>query len=353
MKHITFPVVVLVALSFALVPATGARNGDGLAGTQWQLVSVNDSPVADSTVTLLFGDDGRAFGSGGCNSYITTYTLDGGSISFGQVASTRKACAEDIMGLESAYLAALGAATGYEVAGDQLVIVYGDGESLVFVPLASLSDTKWQLVSYGENEVVGDEPVTLDFAEGGRMGGSAGCNLYGGSYAVEGGTIWFGEVISTLRACLDEGVAAQERAYLDALGTAARFELAGEQLIITYGEGEQLVFMVKPVVTVQVTYLVRMALPPEAEITVQLQDVSRADAPAEVLAAETIEAGGANVPFTFELPYDPAAINESHSYAVRAQIQLGDRLLFTTDQHYPVLTQGNPNSVTVVLVPVS
>ncbi|MEB2289411.1 MAG: META domain-containing protein [Anaerolineae bacterium] len=352
MKRITLSVAVLAALTFALIPATGARNGDDLAGTEWQLISVNDSPVLDSTVTLLFGDDGRAFGSSGCNSYITTYTLAGSSISFSQAASTMKACAEDVMGLEATYLAALGAATGYEVSDEQLVIAYGSGERLVFAPLASLSGTKWQLLSYGGNDVIGDEPITLEFAEDGRVGGSTGCNLYGGSYLVEGSAISFSELINTLRACPDEDIAAQELAFLGALAAATHFELADEQLTITYGDGEQLVFTVKPVVTVEVTYLVRIALPPDAEVTVQLQDVSRADAPAEVLATETRPTGGANVPFTFELPYDPAAIEDGNSYAVHAQIWSGDTLLFTTNQHYPVLTQGHPNSVTVVLVPV-
>lgn len=41
-------------------------------------------------------------------------------------------------------------------------------------------------------------------------------------------------------------------------------------------------------VTGTVTYRERIALPPGATVTVRLQDVSRADAPAEVLAEEMI-----------------------------------------------------------------
>lgn len=83
-----------------------------------------------------------------------------------------------------------------------------------------------------------------------------------------------------------------------------------------------------------VIYLERMALPPGAEVAVELQDVSLADAPARVLAATRFEAEG-GPPYPFELTYDPAAIDQRMRYALRATITLGDELLFTTDTHHP------------------
>ena len=49
-----------------------------LTGTEWRLVSFGPagneaSLVAGTTVTLKFGEDGRASGSTGCNSYGGTY----------------------------------------------------------------------------------------------------------------------------------------------------------------------------------------------------------------------------------------------------------------------------------------
>jgi len=82
-----------------------------------------------------------------------------------------------------------------------------------------------------------------------------------------------------------------------------------------------------------VIYLERIALPPGAEVKVELQDVSRADAPAVVLASTRFEANGAP-PYPFELTYDPADIDERMSYALRAMISLGDELLFTTDTRH-------------------
>jgi putative lipoprotein len=106
-------------------------------------------------------------------------------------------------------------------------------------------------------------------------------------------------------------------------------------------------------VTGTVTYLVRSALPPNAIVNVQLQDISLADAPATVISAQTIETGGKQVPFPYELPYDPAQIQSNHRYAVRAQITLDGKLLFTSTQTYLVITAGNPTKdVEIVVQPV-
>jgi copper homeostasis protein (lipoprotein) len=55
------------------------------------------------------------------------------------------------------------------------------------------------------------------------------------------------------------------------------------------------------------------------------------------------------VPIRFEIPYDPARIDQNHSYSVRARILIGERLLFATDQIYPVLTRGHGNDVQMML----
>jgi putative lipoprotein len=98
-----------------------------------------------------------------------------------------------------------------------------------------------------------------------------------------------------------------------------------------------------------IAYRERVALPPAAVIKVQLVDVSRADAPATVLGEQVIEAGGKQVPFAFAIPYDPAAIEPSHSYAVQARIEVDGQLRFINDQRYAVITRGAPTRVDLVL----
>ena len=103
-------------------------------------------------------------------------------------------------------------------------------------------------------------------------------------------------------------------------------------------------------VTGTVAYRERMALPPDADVHVQLLDVSRQDVAAPVVAETTVAPAGRQVPLPFALRYDPAGIEANGSYAVRAAIRSEGRLLFTTTTAAPVLTRGSPHSVALILV---
>ena len=105
-------------------------------------------------------------------------------------------------------------------------------------------------------------------------------------------------------------------------------------------------------VTGTVTYRQRIGLPPNATVVVTLEDVSLADAPATVIAEQTIETTGQQVPIPFSLTYDPAEIKPQHSYGVRAQIFYGDSLRWTSTTAYPVITQGSPTEVEIEVEPV-
>ena len=102
-------------------------------------------------------------------------------------------------------------------------------------------------------------------------------------------------------------------------------------------------------VTGTVTYRERIALPPDATITVRLVDVSRADAPSVLLGEQVFQAQGRQPPFSFSIPYDPAGIDPRMTYAVQARIEIGGALRFVSDQHYPVLTRDAGDEVDLVL----
>jgi putative lipoprotein len=96
------------------------------------------------------------------------------------------------------------------------------------------------------------------------------------------------------------------------------------------------------------TYRERMALPPAAVFEAALEDVSRADAPAETIARTRVSSPG-NPPIAFTIAYDPARILPDHRYVVRARILLDDKLLFSSDTATPVITRGSPTSVSILL----
>ncbi|HET8625252.1 MAG TPA: YbaY family lipoprotein, partial [Gemmatimonadales bacterium] len=88
------------------------------------------------------------------------------------------------------------------------------------------------------------------------------------------------------------------------------------------------------------THRERSALPPDATIQVRLSDVSRLDAAATLVAETTFASAGRQVPIPFALSYDPRRIQPNHTYAVRATIRSGGRMIFTTDQAYHAITAG-------------
>jgi putative lipoprotein len=109
-----------------------------------------------------------------------------------------------------------------------------------------------------------------------------------------------------------------------------------------------------PQITGTVTYLQRGALPADTIVVVRLQDVSFQDVqPARIIAEQEILAAGQQVPIPFRLPYAEADIDPAHSYAVLAMISAGDKMLFASTASYPVITNGAPKHVEILVQPVA
>ena len=98
-----------------------------------------------------------------------------------------------------------------------------------------------------------------------------------------------------------------------------------------------------------VSYRQRIALPPNAVVKLVIEDVSYADAPAVSIADEEITTQGRQVPIAFGVPNDPAVIDPTHRYQIRATIAAQDHLLFASTAAYPVLTHGAPTHVDIRL----
>ncbi|WP_105187924.1 META domain-containing protein [Pseudoalteromonas sp. T1lg48] len=83
---------------------------------------------------------------------------------------------------------------------------------------------------------------------------------------------------------------------------------------------------------VQVLYKDRSLQPPGSQLTVTLSDVSKMDAPAEVIASETITLDGAP-PYDLTLTYAADALQERMRYSVSAKITLDGELRYITTQN--------------------
>ncbi len=98
-----------------------------------------------------------------------------------------------------------------------------------------------------------------------------------------------------------------------------------------------------------VNYRERIALPSDAVINVQLVDISLADAPSVLLGAVALRPSG-QVPIDWRLTYDDGMLSSRHRFAIQANVTLGGRVLFRTEQVFPALSMNAPEKVDVTLV---
>lgn len=95
----------------------------------------------------------------------------------------------------------------------------------------------------------------------------------------------------------------------------------------------------------------KVALPPDAVLTVTLSDASLADAPSKVLAQKAVRTEGKQSPFSFVLPFNPADVQPNARILLSAAVTVNDKLVFITDTVQPVINQGGTKA-DLTLVPV-
>jgi heat shock protein HslJ len=127
----------LSTLSLVLVLALAAMpHGEvfGASGgpedVEWLLVEVGGAPVSPLPGTrqpfiLLDKAQKKASGFAGCNTFFVGYTLDGASLKFGPVGSTRMACPGPEAGLEAEFFKALDKVRGWKIKEGELLLQDG------------------------------------------------------------------------------------------------------------------------------------------------------------------------------------------------------------------------------------
>ena len=118
-----------------------------------------------------------------------------------------------------------------------------------------------------------------------------------------------------------------------------------------YGIATLSVAQQQPSVTGTINIRQRIALPPDAVLTVTLSDASLADAPARVLSQKAVRTEGKQAPFNFALPYNPADIQPNARILLSAAITVNGQLMFITDTVQTVINQGGTHA-DLTLVPV-
>ena len=209
--------------------------------------------LADREVTAEFSPDGQVAGSGGCNRYFTSYTVDGSNLTIGQAGSTMMACEPvEVMQQEAQFLTALGAAATWQIEGDMLTINNAAGATVLTFQAsepASLTGTTWSAVNYNNGKeavvsLVTDTAITATFTEDGKLNGSAGCNTFMTSYTLDGANITIQPAATTRKMCPGEGIMEQEAQFLAALTTAATWSISGNELELRTADGALVAYFI-------------------------------------------------------------------------------------------------------------
>lgn len=106
----------------------GSEAGRRLVAT-WRLTGFQ----GDTPLTVTFSADGRVSGSSGCNTFVGRYSVDDQALSFGPLASTRRACpTPELQTQEQTFLKDLQQVARLEISGAQLTLVTRNGGRLQF-----------------------------------------------------------------------------------------------------------------------------------------------------------------------------------------------------------------------------
>lgn len=113
---------------------------DPLVGTRWEVVNFNNgrgglvTPLVGTRLTMEFGANGSLVGNSGCNTYATSYQVNGSNLTIGLPAGTQILCAEPegIMEQEFDFLNnALPSASTFRINGNRLEILMANGQTAV------------------------------------------------------------------------------------------------------------------------------------------------------------------------------------------------------------------------------
>jgi heat shock protein HslJ len=237
--------------------------------TQWILQYFNtdaktaNQDVSSSRITLKFESDGTLSGSGGCNNYSSTYTVNGQNMTISdKLVSTMMACEQSVMTNESLYFRLLTTVNAYALNGGKLDLIYADGHNAM--TFTSRSDrggqgsttgmpddviqTQWTLQYFDSNAKLGQDVssagITLKFEADGSLSGFAGCNNYTGTYIADSTSVTIDNNIGATRMACPAAQTLLESKYLQLLPGGRTYTATTNELQLIYGtNGTAMVFI--------------------------------------------------------------------------------------------------------------
>ncbi|MDZ4776593.1 MAG: META domain-containing protein [Alphaproteobacteria bacterium] len=291
-----------LALSISACASLRAPASDSLIG-EWTVVSI-DATTPANPLTVNFDETSRISGSAGCNRFTGAYSYDqtAGTVRVTPLGVTRMYCSTaGVMEQERRFITALQAATAVETTFDGSTSLKSPtGEVLLrrrSGPPATTAATKTKPPENTTTVLTTTPAYTPP------------------TYTTP----------ATPPTYSTPTTPAYTPPYASAPPPLTTPEVPGQ--VTASGE---------------LFFLERIALPPGAQVRIQLRDTARVGAPALVLAQQEFAAGsGGPYPFSISAPTNVVPANAR--LTLFAQILSGGRLLFITDTSNPVSATG-PNA---------
>ena len=204
----------------------------GIEDIQWYLQEVAGSlisPMANDKQPHIMLDPARkqATGFAGCNTFFGTYEMGGASLKFGPFGSTRMACPDLQMSLETEVFKALDKTRAWKIKDNRLLLLNDEKVLARFTKerVSGITGTVWQWVQTQYNDdrkavPTHSENYTMQFREDGTIHVKADCNQKGGTYSIfaEDKRLSIEITHSTMAACPPDSM---ESGFVQGLSAAA------------------------------------------------------------------------------------------------------------------------------------
>jgi heat shock protein HslJ len=238
---------------------SGATSGAGIPATPGDLDGRTlvasgvtedgaDRPLVEGTeLQVSFEEPGNIGVTAGCNSMFGAYTLEDGTLTAPNLASTMMACEQERMDQDAWISALLG--EGVDVAVDGEAVTFTSGSTVItFADAAAgtadsgLIGTVWtltDLVSAGGSTVSavpGGVVATFSIGDDGTYQVDTGCNIGNGTATVGASSIDFGAMALTRRACTSDDAQLVETAVTMVIDGEVDFEIVEQSLRLPKGE---------------------------------------------------------------------------------------------------------------------
>lgn len=228
-------------------PSTDPSGGLDLDGRTFLSTELRENDavrdlVPGTRIRIAFADGSISI-SGSCNTAGGAYRIDDGVLITDALAMTEMACEEPRMAQDDLVVEFVGDRPAIALDGDTLILTTETMELTmldreVADPDRRLAGTKWVATTIIDGDSALSLPngieVTLEFVDG-RVQGRFGCDSGGGDYTVDGTTITFGPMTTTMVAC-DEPQAKVESHVLSVLDGDVEFVIEGGSLTLTKGD---------------------------------------------------------------------------------------------------------------------